>query len=453
MPELPEVESARKHISDLCVGHIIVRVELKEQGGGPRDGLVDDIILTVPEAQDLPRTSTSNAKGISPLEKPYMDAFLSKQLAGVHRKGKQLWFTFSEPDSVAVLLHFGMTGSCLLRDHIIPSYKSFKIKPGEKQEWPPRFTKLELEFDNGVHVAFCDPRRLGRMKLRKDPLNSEPLINLGIDPHHGPLPSAQELRSKLQRCSVAIKALLLDQERVFCGIGNYLADEILYQSGIHPETMSNRINDIGLSRLLDSMRSIITTAVSVDARYEDFPTDWLFHYRWGKGKKGESPTMPDGSRITFETCGGRTSAIVAKKQPRQGDYILVGNATVEEVQASLDSPTPKKVKKNSDSKRKKTTKEVKVETDFTAMEVNDSVEVVKVKEEKTVGRKRGRKSDANGDAKEVNNSAEENNAIPLKKGRKKVKVEPEPTLQPEAASSSKATAGRRSTKRKIKSEH
>ncbi|RYY73012.1 hypothetical protein EON63_20195, partial [archaeon] len=45
MPELPEVEAARKFVEELCVGSKIVKMETKEQGGGPRDGLFDDIVI------------------------------------------------------------------------------------------------------------------------------------------------------------------------------------------------------------------------------------------------------------------------------------------------------------------------------------------------------------------------------------------------------------------------
>lgn len=357
MPELPEVESARSHIHRVGAGHRIVRVVFKEQGGGPRDGLVDDIILEIPSENNLPPSTSASSKprknGGEPSvmdvrERIFSDALLNKTVEAVFRKGKQLWMTFQDTECPAVLFHFGMTGSVLIKNEVIPSYKSFKVLPGEEAPWPPRFTKCEIEFDNGACIAFCDPRRLGRIKLRRDPLMSEPINELGIDPLTEELPTAAELEKRLQCFSAPIKALLLDQNKVFCGIGNYLADEILYQAGIYPETKACRINRLGLQRMLEKMKAIISTAVACDARYEDFPREWLFHYRWDKVKsKSERIRMPDGSILVFETCGGRTSAIVPSKQPRSGDYTKTVQEEEEDenadlVEESITVPTKKR---------------------------------------------------------------------------------------------------------------
>ena len=78
---------------------------------------------------------------------------------------------------VVVLFHFGMTGSFVIENEAAPSYKSFRVR---NEHWPPKFAKLEIIFSNNVKLAFCDPRRLGRIRLRTDPLNSSPIKDLGI---------------------------------------------------------------------------------------------------------------------------------------------------------------------------------------------------------------------------------------------------------------------------------
>lgn len=378
MPELPEVESARKHVHDLCAGHRIVRVVLKEQGGGPRQGTMDDIIFEKP-SDDIVASLLKGKGKTNSMEKMFEAAFLNRCLEAVNRKGKQMWMTFTDSDALPVLFHFGMTGSFIIRDHVIPSYKSFKVTPGEESAWPPRFTKCELEFDNGVSVAYCDPRRIGRIRIRKDPLSSEPISLLGIDPYCDTLPTVPDLLQLLSAFSAPIKAVLLDQEKIFCGIGNYLADEILYQAGIHPETKACRINSIGVQRLLEKMHYIIHTACSVDARYEDFPTEWLFHYRWDKVKsKSQRLRMPSGEIIVFETCGGRTSAIVPSKQPKSGDYTRAELLQEEEVGESTQQTNVTK------GKGKKI--EVKKEAPVTNIDEKESVatrkrKAPKIKEE------------------------------------------------------------------------
>jgi hypothetical protein len=45
MPELAEVECSRAFVSETFVGSIIEKVCTKEQGGGPRDGLFDELVF------------------------------------------------------------------------------------------------------------------------------------------------------------------------------------------------------------------------------------------------------------------------------------------------------------------------------------------------------------------------------------------------------------------------
>ena len=143
MPELPEVESARMLMEKHCIGSSIAQIDMLETGGGPRSGQFDDKVC------DLP-----------------IDSYLALQdsvLQSVHRRGKQLWFKLSGDTSL--LWHFGMTGSFVIRGEPIPEYKSFVVNTSE-QEWPPKFTKCHVKFSNGKELAFCDPRRLGKITIR-----------------------------------------------------------------------------------------------------------------------------------------------------------------------------------------------------------------------------------------------------------------------------------------------
>ena len=83
-------------------------------------------------------------------------ALLNRTVQSVLRKGKYFWFTLSGegPD---ILFHFGMTGYLAVKGHGAAKY----VKIKEDAEWPPRFLKLELTFDDGTVVAFMDARRCG----------------------------------------------------------------------------------------------------------------------------------------------------------------------------------------------------------------------------------------------------------------------------------------------------
>jgi formamidopyrimidine-DNA glycosylase len=66
-----------------------------------------------------------------------------------------------------------------------------------------------------------DARRLGRIRLRSDPLAEPPISELGFDPILS-MPSLEEFTALVQKRSCPIKALLLDQS-FSAGVGNWVA--------------------------------------------------------------------------------------------------------------------------------------------------------------------------------------------------------------------------------------
>jgi len=217
MPELPEVEAQRRTLELHVVGRRIDDLNLTEQGGGPRDGTFDDKVI---------------AEGVTP--EGFTASVKGALILSAQRRGKQLWLelglTATGPPVSSLLVHLGMTGSLLIRGVAAPRYKNFSIAT---DEWPPRFTKLEMVLSGGVTVAYTDPRRFGRILLRgADALSSLPLCALARDPVVGP-PDAGEFRDLLCRLNSPIKAALLDQNRAVCGVGNWVADEVLYFCRYH----------------------------------------------------------------------------------------------------------------------------------------------------------------------------------------------------------------------------
>ena len=199
MPELPEVEAARSLVDTHCTGQKITTAVTVEGGGGPRTGLFDDIVC-----DDTGATASSLALAME-----------GRTLIDVRRRGKQLWLVFSSPPHL--LAHFGMTGSFVVRGVAALKYKEFAVRD---EEWPPRFTKLELGFDAGTSLAFCDPRRLGRLRLRTDPEHEEPWRSLAPDPLVNKIDPERWL-AILGSKGCPVKALLLDQNALVSGVGNW----------------------------------------------------------------------------------------------------------------------------------------------------------------------------------------------------------------------------------------
>lgn len=280
MPELPEVEYGRTLAESVAMGRIIEKVICAK----------DDLVF--PDAS--PRKMSSALKG--------------KRVLKVKRRGKQLWFELERPPHP--LFHFGMTGAFLTPG---PERKALKLASSPKdtkdEDWPPRFVKIHFHFDDGGELVMTNKRRLGRIVLRVDPENEKPISKLGFDPLLD-LPSPSVFVEKMLRRSIPIKALLLDQG-FSAGVGNWIADEILYQAKIAPGRRACELTEAEARRIRGKMKSIIEKAVSVDADKSRFPKTWLFHHRWGRNAEARTSK---GERIIHEYHGGRSTAWVPRVQ-------------------------------------------------------------------------------------------------------------------------------------------
>ena len=126
---------------------------------------------------------------------------------------------------------------------------------------------------------------------------------LGFDPLLD-LPTPARFRDLLGTGTATIKGRLLDQSFA-AGVGNWIADEILYQSGIDPRTRTDQMDDSSVDKIRSWTSRIIKKAVQVNSDSSKFPRTWLFHERWGKP---EDALTRRGERIEIITVAGRTTA-------------------------------------------------------------------------------------------------------------------------------------------------
>ena len=115
--------------------------------------------------------------------------------------------------------------------------------------------------------------------------------------------------------SVEIKVALLNQEKLVSGIGNWLADEILYQCHMHPQVKCCDLKDDQAQEIGRKINEVCSIASECTKAGKEFPAHWLFHFRWTKANSTK-PHDALGNAIMFETVGGRTSAIVLAVQPK-----------------------------------------------------------------------------------------------------------------------------------------
>lgn len=217
------------------------------------------------------------------------------------------------------------------------------MKPEEADVWPPKYWKFQLETDSDpkVEVAFTDPRRFGRIRLVDCPGDDirkhTPLKENGPDPVNDLDVFTEEyLKGKMQARHVPIKALLLDQSNI-SGIGNWVADEVLYQAKVHPEQYCDSFSEAEMGRIYEAIRYVCQTAVDLLGDSDQFPKDWLFNHRWGKSdsKKGAA-VHPNGEKLSFITVGGRTSCFSPERQKKTGQVTASAKEKPVEVKEEED---------------------------------------------------------------------------------------------------------------------
>ncbi len=211
MPELPEVETARRGIAPHVVGQQIRQI------------IVRDRRLRWPLSKRL-----------------------EKQLAGqsvraLRRRGKYLVFELATTE---MIVHLGMSGN--LRFLVTPL-------PAGKHD------HVDWVFTNGT-LRYNDPRRFGCILLTKHADNHPLLRNLGPEPFSDSF-TADYLYSTCAGRRVAIKQHLMNAN-IVVGVGNIYANEALFRAGIHPRRAAGRISKARLELLVEGVREVLTAAIA-----------------------------------------------------------------------------------------------------------------------------------------------------------------------------------------------
>jgi len=270
VPELPEVETARRLAARVAVGRRIVDVWCA----------ADPIVFETPP----PRVRA---------------ALKGRRVTATGRHGKHLWLALDRRPWL--LMHFGMAGG--LHAPQRPSPRLMSSRGSRPSGWPPRFARLRLVFDDGGELVMADARRLGRIRLRRDPRAEPPLSLLGFDAFRE-LPTPARFYALLHDRTAPMKALLLDQTFA-AGVGNWIADEVLYQASIDPRRPARTLTPAESSRVRARLRSVLRISVRAGADSERYPRSWLFHHRWDHDPLARTAR---GERLRWETIGGRTTA-------------------------------------------------------------------------------------------------------------------------------------------------
>jgi formamidopyrimidine-DNA glycosylase len=224
MPELPEVESARAVIGRKGLGRLIVDVD------------DSDTYVCRPHVPGEIR-----------------HALLGGELVTAMRQGKSMWCQVGpSPEAVTLGIHLGMSGKIVIADANGAEVDGGDYWEGRRQPGDYRWARFTVTFDDGGRLMLVDPRRLGRIRL------NPPVEQLGPDAQ---LITPAQFRAALAAGGAApVKARIMDQHRI-AGIGNLLADEILWRARVHPARAVGSLTATEESRLLRATRDAIRAAL------------------------------------------------------------------------------------------------------------------------------------------------------------------------------------------------
>ena len=207
-------------------------------------------------------------------------ALRGRAFSQVRRHGKHL---FADAGPLWLHLHFGMTGDLI-------AYRDEE----------PRFARVVFDFANGSHLAFDDMRLFGVVDLTADPDRFIAGHRLGPDPLD-PRFRLADFRRLLEGRSGAIKSLLMSQD-VIAGIGNLYADEILFQTSIHPRRPVDRVAPDEAAAVFKAMRRILRDVIARREAGKGMPSSYLFDHR-----EVGSPCPRCGRAIVRSVVFGRTT--------------------------------------------------------------------------------------------------------------------------------------------------
>ena len=255
MPELPDVELFKHYLDETCKGRVIRHVAINDR----------KMLAGV-----SPETFTARLEGAR---------ILSSRRYGKHLLVRLVpagWLT----------MHFGLNGA---------------LRHLDGPETEPPYTRIRLDFADGHHLAYINPRRLGAIGLVDDAdsfIAAEELGPDALDPSFDFAAFEQALSGRTRD----IKSVLMDQTAI-AGIGNIYSDEILFQAGIHPKARADQLDADARKRLFRQVKSVLETAVERGAGAELAPGALPGSFLLPQRKKGGQCPRCGGEILTIKFSG------------------------------------------------------------------------------------------------------------------------------------------------------
>lgn len=281
MPELPEVETVRRGLTDLIVGGVIV-------------GEVHD-----------------TAKGFPNAPQDVATFLLGATVTDVRRRAKVLMVDLST--NYTLVIHLKMTGQLVFRGE-----KTFGAgHPNDSLvgQLPDKSTRVTLEFSDGSRLFFNDQRKFGWMRLLPtvEVQNIDFMKRVGPEPLEADFTSDEFAARFKRRARTVIKAALLDQS-VIAGIGNIYADESLWGAKIHPQRLVGSVTPDEFKLLYQEVREVMNLAIEKGGSTDR-------NYLNAKGERGKYLDFARVFRREGQTCPRCGTEVVKLRVAGRGTHI------------------------------------------------------------------------------------------------------------------------------------
>lgn len=224
MPELPEIESLKIKISPKISNEKISEIKLRRK----------DLRFEIP-------------KEIIKISK-------NQTVKAVKRRSKYLIWNLENGKSL--IFHLGMSGRLFF------SEKNLELN---------KHDHVLIDFKNGMHLRFRDPRRFGMFFWERTESLSENKFfrNLGVEPLEESF-DGKFLYQKAKASNAPIKTLIMNAKHVV-GIGNIYANEALFLTGVRPYKKSSLLSRKQCEVLSRNIKKVLLQSIKMGGTsFKDF---------------------------------------------------------------------------------------------------------------------------------------------------------------------------------------
>ena len=277
MPELPEVETIKRGLTELIIGKTIISENHDWAKSFPNDPTI--------------------------VEQNMIGAKVNE----ISRRGKALIIGLSS--NYSLVIHLKMTGQLVY----IGTSRFGAGHPNKSliAKLPDKSTRVTITFSDKSVLYFNDQRKFGWMRIMPSAAVEDlPFIKrLGPESLDDSFTDSDFIKRAKKRKNSTIKAVILAQSTL-AGVGNIYADESLFMAGIHPARRVSELSNKQLSSLLFEIRKVMKLSIenggSTDRNYVDARGNKGSYLEFSKvfRRQGE-PCYVDGTLIVKSRVASR----------------------------------------------------------------------------------------------------------------------------------------------------